>query len=101
MLKAQDIDLISFEDDIGTTAAAGELVFHLFAAIAHIERRQASEHTKDGPCAARKRGRMPGRPPLHAGTVSALQELVDNETSVTGAARCLGMGRSIAYRVIR
>ena len=33
--------------------------------------------------------------------VSALQELVDNGTSVTKAARYLGIGRSTAYRVIQ
>ena len=100
-LKAQEIDLISLEEDIDTTSAAGELVFHVFAAIAHFERRLISERTKDGLLAARKRGRTPGRPPLHADTVSALQELVDNGTSVTKAARYLGIGRSTAYRVIQ
>ena len=59
-------------------AAAGELVFHVFAAIAHFEKWLISERTKVGLLAARKRGRAPGRPPLHADTVSALQELVNN-----------------------
>ena len=100
-LKEQEINLISLEEDIDTTSAAGELVFHVFGAIAHFERRLISERTKDGLRAARKRGRSPGRPPLHADTVSALQELVDNGTSVTRAAEYVGIGRSTAYRVIR
>ena len=100
-LKAQEIDLISLEEDIDTTSAAGELVFHVYAAIAHFERRPMSERTKDGLLAARKRVRTPGRPPLHADTVSALQELVDNGTSVTKAASYLGIGRSTAYRAIQ
>ena len=100
-LKAQEIDLISLEEDIDTTSAAGELVFHVFAAIAHFERRLTSGRTKDGLRVAGKRGRTPGRPPLHADTVSALQELVDNGTSVTKAARYLGIGRSTACRVIQ
>ena len=100
-LKAQEIDLISLKEDIDTTSAAGELVFHVFAAIAHFERRLISERTKDGLLAARKRGRTPGRPPLHADTVSALRELVDNGTSVTKAASYLGIGRSTAYRAIQ
>ena len=100
-LKAREINLISLEEDIDTTSAAGELVFHVFAVIAHFERRLISERTKDGLRAARKRGRIPGRPPLHADTVSALQELVDNGTSVTKAAQYVGIGRSTAYRVIQ
>lgn len=100
-LKAQEIDLISLEEDIDSTSAAGELVFDVFAAIAHFERRLISERTKDGLLAARKRGRTPGWPPLHADTVSALRELVDNGTSVTKAASYLGIGRSTAYRAIQ
>ena len=100
-LKAQEINLISLEEDIDTTSAAGNLVFHVFGAIAHFERRLISERTKDGLLAARKRGRTPGRPPLHADTVSALQDLVTNGTSVTRAAEYVGIGRSTAYRVIR
>ena len=86
---------------IPTKGAPVELVFHVFAAIAHFEKRLISERTKDGLLGARKRGRTPGRPPLHAETVSALQELVDNGTSVTNAARYLGIGRSTANRVIQ
>ena len=100
-LKAREINLISLEEDLDTTSAAGELVFHVFAAIAHFERRLISERTKDGLRAARKRSRIPGRPPLHADSISALQELVDNGTSVTKAAQYVGIGRSTAYRVIR
>lgn len=60
-----------------------------------------SERTKGGLLAARKRGRSPGRPPLHAYTVSALQELVDNGTSVTRTEEYDGIGRSTINRVIR
>ena len=37
-LKAREINLISLEERIDTTSAAGELVFHVFGAIAHFER---------------------------------------------------------------
>ena len=100
-LKEQVINLISLEEDIDTTSAAGELVLHVFGAIAHFERRLISERTKGDLLAARKRGRSPGRPSLHADTVPALQELVDNGMSVTRAAKYVGIGRSTAYRVVR
>ena len=63
-LKGREINLISLEERIDTTSAAGELVFHVFGAIAQFERRLISERTKDGIATARKRGRNPGRPPL-------------------------------------
>ena len=53
-LKAHDIHLVSLEESIDTTSAAGELVFHVFGAIAHFERRLISERTRDGIAAARK-----------------------------------------------
>lgn len=100
-LKSRQINLISLEEQIDTTSAAGELVFHVFGAIAHFERRLISERTKDGLAAAKKHGRVPGRPPLEAETVSALQKLVAAGTSVSKAAKHLGIGRSTAYKLIQ
>lgn len=49
---------------IDTTSASGELIFHVFSALAHFERRLISERTKAGLMAARARGRLGGRPKL-------------------------------------
>ena len=100
-LKAREINLISLEERIDTTSAAGELVFHVFGAIAHFERRLISERTKDGLINARKHGRTPGRPALPPETISALQDLVSAGKSVAQAAKHLGIGRSTAYKAIR
>ena len=56
--------MISLDERIDTTSPAGELVFHVFGAIAQFERRLISERTKDWLATARKHGRNPGRPPL-------------------------------------
>jgi DNA invertase Pin-like site-specific DNA recombinase len=55
---------MSLEEKIDTSSAAGELIFHVFGAIAHFERRLISERTKDGINAARLKGKVPGRPTL-------------------------------------
>ena len=39
LLEGRGIDLVSLEEKIDTASAAGELVFHIFGAIAHFERR--------------------------------------------------------------
>ena len=49
---------------IDTTTASGELIFHIFTALAQFERRLIQERTNAGLKAARARGRLGGRPPM-------------------------------------
>jgi DNA invertase Pin-like site-specific DNA recombinase len=49
---------------IDTTTASGELVFHIFSALAQFERRLIQERTRAGLAAARARGKHGGRRPL-------------------------------------
>ncbi len=100
MLKRRGIALLSLEEKIDTTSAAGELVFHVFGAIAHFERRLIAERTKDGIAAARARGKRPGRPPLDADKIAAAIKLVKAGLSPTAAATQLGLGRSTVYREV-
>ena len=100
-LKARGIHLLSLEERLDTSSAAGELVFHVFGAIAHFERRLISERTRDGIAAARKRGRTPGRPPLDPDTVSAAQKLIEAGLSPARTAKQLGIGRATAYRIAK
>ena len=98
-LKARGIHLVSLEERLDTSSAAGELVFHVFGAIAHFERRLISERTRDGIAAARHRGRSPGRPPMDPQTVAAAQKLIEGGLSPSQAAKQLGIGRATAYRI--
>ena len=67
--------------------AVGELVFHVFIAIAHFERRLIAERTRDELAAARARGKRPGRHPLDPEKIAAALELVKAGLSPTVAAR--------------
>ncbi len=100
-LKDRHINLVSLEERIDTNSATGELVFHVFGAIAQFERRLISERTKDGLRTARKQGRVPGRPAVSERAAQDLRDLVARGTSVTQAARYVGIGRSTAYRVLQ
>ena len=100
-LKTHKIGLMSLEENIDTSSAAGELIFHVFGAIAHFERRLISERTKDGISAARLRGKHPGRPKLDQEKRRSARKLVASGLSPTQAAKQLGMGRSTLYRELK
>jgi len=100
-LKTRGIALLSLEEKIDTSSAAGELIFHVFGAIAHFERRLISERTKDGIAAARAKGKQPGRQPLDQGKVEAAIKLVESSVSPAEVAKQLGLGRSTVYREMR
>ncbi len=49
---------------VDTTTASGELMFHIFSALAQFERRLIQERTRAGLSVARARGRKGGRKPI-------------------------------------
>jgi DNA invertase Pin-like site-specific DNA recombinase len=63
LIQSRGAGFRSIGEDIDTTSPAGRLVFHVFASIAQFERERIVERTKEGLEAARKRGRVGGRPP--------------------------------------
>jgi len=89
------------EEKLDTSSAAGELVFHVFGAIAQFERRLIAERTRDGIANARAKGRRPGRPPLNQDKRDAALLLVQSGMSPTQAARQVGLGRSTLYRELQ
>ena len=67
---------------IDTTSPSGELIFHIFSALAQFERRLIQERTKAGLASARARGRLGGRPSvdLDGAKVRAARRLHDDHT---------------------
>ena len=74
---------MSLEEKIDTSSAAGELIFHVFGAIAHFERRLISERTKDGLKAAKLRGTKLGRPNLDMEKIETALKLIKDGDPVT------------------
>lgn len=60
-LKKNGIGLRSLQESIDTTSSGGQLIFHMFGALAEFERNLIRERTNAGLSAARARGRKGGR----------------------------------------
>jgi DNA invertase Pin-like site-specific DNA recombinase len=66
-LKNRGIGFRSLKDGaIDTTTSSGQLIFHVFAALAQFEAELIRERTRAGLSAARARGKMGGRKPVSA-----------------------------------
>jgi DNA invertase Pin-like site-specific DNA recombinase len=88
---------------IDTTSASGELIFHIFSALAQFERRLIQERTKAGLSAARTRGRKGGRKPITGDDprVKTAQEMhMDHALSVLQICKTLDISRATFYRYL-
>jgi DNA invertase Pin-like site-specific DNA recombinase len=66
-LKERQVAFRSLTEGMDTTTASGELLFQIFGALAQYERALTQERVIAGLAAAKRRGRMGGRPPAIAG----------------------------------
>lgn len=66
-LKDKQVAFRSLTEGMDTTTASGELLFHVFGALAQFERALTRERVAAGLAAARRRGRIGGRPPAIPG----------------------------------
>jgi DNA invertase Pin-like site-specific DNA recombinase len=99
-LGGRGIGLRSLTESLDTTTSGGTLVFHLFAALAEFERSIIRERTRSGLQAARRRGRIGGRPPaLKSQDLAEARALLrDPDITVEQVAKRLGVAPSTLYR---
>jgi DNA invertase Pin-like site-specific DNA recombinase len=99
-LAERGIGLRSLQEAIDTTTPGGKLVFHVFAALAELERDLIRERTTAGLAAARARGRHGGRASvLTAQKLQVAQEMYrSGEYTVAAIATTLGVSRASIYR---
>ncbi|EHM53407.1 Helix-turn-helix domain of resolvase [Cardiobacterium valvarum F0432] len=102
-LEARKIHLRSLSEDLDTTSSTGKLIFHIFGAIAEFERNLIRERTMAGLAAARKRGRLGGRPTkLDEQRIKEIRILLnDPDMAVNDIAKRYGVSRGTIYRVLR
>lgn len=94
-LRQRGIGFRSLTEAVDSTTAMGELLFHIFGSLAQYERSLIRERVLAGLAAARRRGRLGGRPRrLDAERVAAARALLTSGLTVSAAARSIGVPRS-------
>lgn len=98
-LDARKVGLKSLTEEIDTSTSGGRLVFHIFGAIAEFERDLIRERTRAGLDAARKRGRVGGRPrAMTPAKLASARRLSEAGTPVRDIAESLGVSVPTIYR---
>lgn len=98
-LQSKGTDFVSLTDAIDTTTTAGRFFFHVMAALAQMERELIAERTKAGLEAARKRGRVGGRPrKMTPGKIESARKLLSAGTPPRDVAHSLGISVPTLYR---
>lgn len=94
-LKERGIAFRSLTEQIDTTTPQGELLFHIFGALAQFERALIQERVQAGLAAARRRGRRGGRPvAIDAEKLGAVIAALDGGASKATVCRTFGIRRS-------
>lgn len=94
-LKERGVAFRSITEQIDTTTPQGELLFHIFGALAQFERALIQERVQAGLAAARRRGRRGGRPVvIDAEKLSAVIAALEGGASKAIVCRTFGVRRS-------
>jgi DNA invertase Pin-like site-specific DNA recombinase len=94
-LKDRGIGFRSLTEQIDTTTPQGELLFHIFGALAQFERSLIQERVQAGLAAARRRGHRGGRPvAVDAENLTAVVAALDDGASKAAVCRTFGIRRS-------
>ena len=88
---------------IDMTTASGELMFHIFSALAQFERRLIQERTRAGLAAARARGKRGGRRPRRPDNLRVRMASMmygDQRLTVPESCRTLRISPATCYRSV-
>ena len=94
-LKDRSIAFRSLTEQMDTTTPQGELLFHVFGALAQFEQSLTRERVRAGLAAARRRGRRGGRPTMiDPEKLATIVGALENGATKTAVCRSFNVKRS-------
>ncbi len=101
-LQERGVEFVSLKDQIDTGSAIGKAMFRMLAVLAEMERELIVERTQAGLQAARKRGRIGGRPRVDGKAVEKALKLYESkEYSVAEITEMTGVSKATLYRRLK
>jgi DNA invertase Pin-like site-specific DNA recombinase len=102
LLNERGVELHSLTENINTTTPSGKLTFHIFAALSEFERDILRQRVNAGLKAARRRGRVGGRPKAlgEADLKKARALLRSGDYTKTQVAKELEVSRHTLWRAL-
>jgi len=106
IFKNKGVNLTSVSDNLNTDTIQGKLIFNIFASISEFERDLIKERTMAGLVAAKKKGRVGGRPkglsPKAERIATIAASLYKEATlSVNEIAKNIGVSKATLYKYLR
>ena len=99
-IRTTGAQLVSITESIDTSTPAGRLYFNILGALGQMERELIQERVKAGLAAARRRGKVPGKPRVSEEKLElARRELYAGRT-YPEVARILGVHPQTLYRLV-
>jgi DNA invertase Pin-like site-specific DNA recombinase len=99
-LRGKGVALQVLDPAMDTSTAAGELIFHVFGAVASFERKLMLERQREGIAKARIDGKYKGRTPTARRQAPEVLRLHAEGFGPSAIARKLAISRSSVYRVL-
>ncbi|MER2169175.1 MAG: recombinase family protein [Psychrobacillus psychrodurans] len=99
-LKEKQVDFVSINDAFDTSTPTGKAMSGMIAVFAEFERDIIQQRTKAGLDAARKRGRIGGRPAINEKVKKRVRTLFESGERADDIAKEYGIGRATVYKII-
>lgn len=96
------IHFVSIKDGIDTSTTRGRFLFHIFGAMAEMEREVLNERVRSGVESARARGREGGRKKAHTKQqINGMMEMYESGKSKKEICEMFNVSRTTLYRYIK
>ena len=99
-IRTAGAQLVSITERIDTSTPAGRLYFNILGALGQMERELIQERVKAGLAAARRRGKVPGKPRVSEEKLELARRELSAGRTYPEVARILGVHPQTLYRLV-